>query len=68
MDYELEQHYKNKILQLEKENRDLKSEYESEHKIEESMALQIAAQKRIIEKRNKVIKRYVNKYGKIEEE
>lgn len=68
MDYELEQCYKNKIAELEKEIRSLKSEYESAHKIEEHMAEQISAQKRIIEKRNAVIKKYVDKYGMLEEE
>lgn len=68
MDIGLEQYYKNKISELEKEIRSLKSEYESGHKVEESMAEQIAAQNRIIEKRNIVIKRYVKKYGMIEEE
>lgn len=68
MDNELEQFYKNKIANLEKEIRSLKSEYESEHKVQESMARQISAQKRIIEKRNAVIKKYVEKYGKLEED
>ena len=31
MDYDLEQYYKNKIAELEKEIRGLKAEYESEH-------------------------------------
>lgn len=66
MDYQLEQCYKNIISELEKENRSLKSEYESAHKVEERMAEQIAAQKRIIEKRNTVIKKYINKYGKLD--
>jgi len=68
VDYELEQYYKTKILKLEQENKDLKLEYESAHKVEEHMAEQIAAQKRIIKKRNAVIKRYVDKHGILEEE
>lgn len=67
MDYELEQFHKNKIADLEKEIRSLKSEYESAHRVEEHMAEQISAQKRIIEKRNSVIKKYVDKYGILEE-
>lgn len=68
MDYELEQFYKDKIAKLEQEIRSLKSEYESAHKVEENMARQIAAQKRIIEKRDVIIKRYVDKYGMLEDE
>lgn len=68
MDYELEEFYKNKIANLEKEVRSLKSEYQAEHKIQEAMARQIEAQKRIIEKRNSIIKLYVSKYGRIEED
>ena len=68
MDYKLEEFYKSKIANLEKEVRSLKSEYQAEHKIQEDMARQIEAQKRIIEKRNSIIKLYVTKYGRIEEE
>lgn len=66
--YELEEFYRNKIANLEKEIRSLKSEYQAEHKRTEDMARQIEAQKRIIEKRNSIIKLYVTKYGRIEEE
>ena len=38
MDYELEEVYKNKIANLEKEIRSLKSEYQAEHKRTEDMA------------------------------
>jgi chromosome segregation ATPase len=68
MDSELEQCYKNKISKLEQEIRSLKSEYESAHKVEEHMAEQISAQKRIIENRNEVIKKYVDKYGLIKKD
>lgn len=68
MDYELEQYYKNKIANLEEEIRSLRSEYQAEHKIQENMARQIAAQKIIIEKRNSVINLYVKKYGRIAED
>lgn len=68
MDYELEQYYKNKVNNLEKENRELRQEYQSEHKIQENMARQIASQKRIIEKRNMVIKKYIDRYGILEED
>lgn len=67
MDYDLEQYYKNKIAELEKEIRGLKTEYESEHEKQKQMAEQISAQNRIIEKRNAVIRKYVEKYGKLEE-
>jgi hypothetical protein len=67
MDIELEQYYKNKIAKLEEEIRSLKGEYESEHKVQEQMSEQIYAQKRIIEKREAVIKKYIDKYGLLTE-
>ena len=67
MDTELEQYYKNKIIKLEQEVRELKSEYESEHRVQEQMSEQIYAQKRIIEKREAVIKKYIDKYGLLTE-
>lgn len=68
MDYGLEQFYKDKISELEKEIRSFKSEYESAHEVEKHMAQQIAAQNRIIEKRNSVIRKYVEKYGMLKED
>lgn len=67
MDIELEQYYKNKIGKLEEEIRSLKDEYESEHRVQEQMSEQIYAQKRIIEKRETVIKKYIDKYGLLTE-
>lgn len=67
MDFSTEKYYKDKIAELEREIRSLKNEYASAHKVEEGMARQIAAQQRIIEKRNTIIKKYVSKYGLLEE-
>ena len=67
MNFEFEQCYRNKIAELEKEIRSLKGEYESEHRVQEQMSEQIYAQKRIIEKREAVIKKYIDKYGLLTE-
>lgn len=52
-----------KIKDLEAENRSLKDQYNEEHKLQEHYVERIAAMKRLLDKKQKIINRYVEKYG-----
>ena len=52
-----------KIKDLEAENRSLKAQYNEEHKLQERYVERIAAMKRLLDKKQKIINRYVEKYG-----
>ena len=52
-----------KIKDLEAENRSLKAQYNEEHKLQEHYVERIAAMKRLLDKKQKIINRYVEKYG-----